>query len=854
MFNFRDFINKDRFIPNKTNSTPEKFLENAHRIVTEMAWGEPVTSKQLWGFQNKTGVRPQDGLVQSREFSNAMDAAYSGDKEKAIEILNRIQGTDVSPFKDHPRQPQQPQQQQQQQQPRPQQPQQSQGPWFLAKARITTSLPDHNGVDHKILAGQHVALKKNETGDWAYVTFWKGKMQWHNAHIPESELKGHFESQKGDDGKQIRGMKASDLAKSVYVAEEKTFSPTEEQDAIDSAFGEGKDHIVINALAGTGKTTMLKQLAKKYGKVGDKWLYLVFNTKNQKEARDEFPKFVDVYTTNSYAGKVLEHNKAVKPTDRMVTVSPKEKINLILDGSAYRTKAAKEGIPYWDSDRLSRSAKFYMRSIWTEFNSEVKKLTGLAKSFNISVEDAEKEIKKIADQYDINSELERVKERLEKDNRVDMYNDEISKFMGVKNFLDQDFLDKMIKCASWALEKSQPHAIDQEFKQTHERGRKLQEPRTLNLKNMRDFDDDLWYAASHANEIDWTKPKKYEVVLVDEVQDFNRSQKAILEKLAENGARIVAVGDPNQAMYRFRGADDGAFKDITEMLKGKSQNQDTVEKTLTKNFRSKPGIIDHSNRSTVVNNLVAGREKDEDDPAHISDKKIKYKETIDRLAKEFNSIGEVKKQTAFIARTNEPLAKAAMDLLRHKIPFVIVGKDMGKDLIALVDRIVQQSSTLRYGKGEDSVYDFQDELRSFVEEKKEKWSGKAAKSGQLKDLIEAEKALESAIEISIGENEESTINDFKSMLKQRLGGTPDNMNPREEAEYKRKLEEENPVLLTTAHKSKGLEFDRVFELTPSLYPHPNSKLDADLAQEENARYVASTRAKDEYHIVDDKED
>ena len=40
MFNFRDFINKDKFIPNKTNSAPERFLENAHRIVTEMAWGE----------------------------------------------------------------------------------------------------------------------------------------------------------------------------------------------------------------------------------------------------------------------------------------------------------------------------------------------------------------------------------------------------------------------------------------------------------------------------------------------------------------------------------------------------------------------------------------------------------------------------------------------------------------------------------------------------------------------------------------------------------------------------------------------------------------------------------------------
>ena len=115
MFNFRNFINKDKFIPNKTNSAPEKFLETAHRIITEMAWGEPATSKQLWGFQNKTGVRPQDGLMQSQEFGAAMDAAYSGDKEEAIRLLNKIQGTNISPFRDSPqqsqgRQPQQPQQ------------------------------------------------------------------------------------------------------------------------------------------------------------------------------------------------------------------------------------------------------------------------------------------------------------------------------------------------------------------------------------------------------------------------------------------------------------------------------------------------------------------------------------------------------------------------------------------------------------------------------------------------------------------------------------------------------------------------------------------------------------------------
>lgn len=734
----------------------------------------------------------------------------------------------------------------------------SNGAWWLARAKVDATLPDHNAVDHRIKKDQYVALKSNSPDDWAYVTIWKGKLQWHNAHIPTQELSGLFERVIGKNGRPVRGNKASDLAKDTHQEEKKEFKPTEEQEAISSAFGKEKDHIVINALAGTGKTTMLKQLANTYGAPSEKWLYLVFNSKNQQEARKEFPQFVDVYTTNAYAGKILENNRAVKPTDRMIGVSKKQKIGLILDGSGYRTKANKEGIPYWASLGLpSRdSVLYYMRSIWTEFNAEVKKLVGLAKSHNVSVEDAEKKIKKIASEYDINSELERVKERLEKDRRVDQYNSQISEFMGIRHFLEQNFLDNMIKCAAWVLEKSQPHAIDQEFEQTHEGQQKLQEPITRNLKHMRDFDDDLWYAARHANEIDWSKPKKYEVVLVDEVQDFNRSQKVILQKLAENGARIVAVGDPNQGIYRFRGADHTAFKDITEMLKSKSSNPDSVEKTLTKNFRSKPGIIDYSNENTVVKNLIAGREEDPDDSAHISDRELKYKETIDRLAKEYSSIGEMKKQTAFIARTNEPLAKAAMDLLKHKIPFVIYGKDMGKELIEMVDRIVAQSD-LRYKRGESSIYDFRDELKDFVEGKKEKWAGKSAKAGELKDLLESEKALNSAMEISIdslGEKEDQTVNEFKAFLKLRLGGTPDKMSSREKAEHDKRMKELNPIVLTTAHKSKGQEFDRVFELTPSMYPHPKSKLDADIAQEENAKYVGITRAKDEYHVVNDEEE
>jgi superfamily I DNA/RNA helicase len=63
------------------------------------------------------------------------------------------------------------------------------------------------------------------------------------------------------------------------------------------------------------------------------------------------------------------------------------------------------------------------------------------------------------------------------------------------------------------------------------------------------------------------------------------------------------------------------------------------------------------------------------------------------------------------------------------------------------------------------------------------------------------------------------------------------------------MEKEKPVVLTTSHKSKGLEFERVFILRDDSFPSPKATTEDELEQEENAKYVAYTRAKDQLHIV-----
>src|SRR5205823_14771305 len=69
-------------------------------------------------------------------------------------------------------------------------------------------------------------------------------------------------------------------------------------------------------------------------------------------------------------------------------------------------------------------------------------------------------------------------------------------------------------------------------------------------------------------------------ILVDEFQDANYAQIKVLEKLAEQSQNIFAVGDPDQGIYRFRGASSGAFELFQKHF------PDCKVVALTKNRRS----------------------------------------------------------------------------------------------------------------------------------------------------------------------------------------------------------------------------------------------------------------------------
>lgn len=942
--------------------------------------------------------------------------------------------------------------------------QQNPNPWYYADV-----IADN---DHRFKKGDQIALRKVNNETWEYtklLAYGSGKVQ-------ATELRALFKSIIGKDGKQLSSFKPSieDLRertgeesfektttdvdpKQYHLISDENIS--DEQREIDQQFENmmktGADHMMIDALAGTGKTTMLKHLAWKYGNLGQKWLYLVFNTKNKVEATEKFPRFVQVRTTNGFLGEVLaspNNINKISKTDRIVVLANKktddenekklEKARIIIDSADFEKIMNKFNLIDRFSDDLGiesdyefnalKGAMFVARITYKE---QVLILSNLAKAYALDPrkDNLKEELTKIINDYDFDVNFEKVQERLS-DYKNEDFKYRIIHFLNQifkTNFDSIDFKNEIIEGASWLLKQTMPGTS----LQSYERG-----GQQYSLADYRDFTDDLWYSSVYSENIIWPK---YDVVLADEVQDFNEAQKIMLRKLSQQGARIVAVGDPNQcviegtlietesglipiekitvgssviagkgnsnkiaskvtdvyvkevkkklikittqsgktltstpehthfagyasaeinkfefilcggqndnhilrtkneeniileleingnqlkelysknninftekarltdvtlpytpashvmegmdiyisdgdkikldivskvetidyegkiydinvdkfhnfiangivthnSLYRFRGADADSFSNIQSELESQS-NGKKITKKLTSNFRSRKEILDFANEETHVKTLKAGKKFKDGKQGIISKFEMDYSSPFSQLSKEASD-GKLM-ETAFIARTNEPLIHAALKLLANNVPFVILGKDIAKDLIKSLNDIVKKFKL----KDTDPTRDLSMVVDRFVQEKNEKFGESMAKKEYLKELKEVTDAILATIDQFHSEkgggNQYLSIGEYKKWINVKLGGFDIEESEKDYQNYKAKMQKERPVVLTTAHRSKGLEFDRVFILRYDQFPHKKAKRDKDLAQEENARYVAITRAKDEIHIL-----
>lgn len=196
-----------------------------------------------------------------------------------------------------------------------------------------------------------------------------------------------------------------------------------------------------------------------------------------------------------------------------------------------------------------------------------------------------------------------------------------------------------------------------------------------------DFSDQIARAAQMAQscpEVGEVERGKYKVVLLDEYQDTSVAQALMLSRLFGEGHAVTAVGDPNQAIYGWRGASVANLLDFRDWFP--TEDGSDPRYSLTVNRRSDAHILQVANR--LADRLYQGREGERlcaKQDAETGDVRVVVHETtedeLDWLAREVIAVHEDTewKQIGVLTRDNASAAEVFDALTRREIPVEIVG-------------------------------------------------------------------------------------------------------------------------------------------------------------------------------------
>ena len=175
---------------------------------------------------------------------------------------------------------------------------------------------------------------------------------------------------------------------------------------------------------------------------------------------------------------------------------------------------------------------------------------------------------------------------------------------------------------------------------------------------------------------------RYRYILVDEFQDTNIAQLRLLELLVNESKNIFAVGDNDQAIYRFRGASFGSFKLFLERFAGWREGQDSTKfrVSLTENYRSTPNILRVATQVIAQNTVSADFPKKVLSTSKPEGEKIRIVElaTLEDEARwvaseleRIHKAGRRWRDFAILYRAHGHRDELVRELSRRRIPFVI---------------------------------------------------------------------------------------------------------------------------------------------------------------------------------------
>ena len=306
-----------------------------------------------------------------------------------------------------------------------------------------------------------------------------------------------------------------------------------------------------------------------------------------------------------------------------------------------------------------------------------------------------------------------------------------------------------------------------------------------------DFADQLYLTVL------WDLPvDRKDWVFVDEAQDTNPIRRALVQRVLRPGGRLVAVGDPRQSIYGFTGASIDAIDQIKAQWS-------CIELPLSVSYRCPRKVVEQA--QTLVPYIEAAPGAKEGLVADLT-----KREALLRLTK----------ADAVLCRNNAPLVELAYECLSQGISCQILGRDIGKNLQQLVERM----------QGTD-VDDLVVRLGQYRTREVAKYLEKD-QHGKAQGVDDRVQCLYTLID-NLPENER-TLPGLAAALDRLFGDTI--------------LER---LTLSTVHKAKGREWPQVAILRPDLMPAHWAEQDWEQEQEENLQYVAWTRAKETLIFVRD---
>ena len=385
--------------------------------------------------------------------------------------------------------------------------------------------------------------------------------------------------------------------------------------------------------------------------------------------------------------------------------------------------------------------------------------------------------------------------------------------------------------------------------------------------------------------------RHYRYILVDEFQDINLLQYAILRLLADPERNLFIVGDDDQSIYRFRGAKPEI------MLNFPKDYPDAKQIVLDRNFRSVASVIRaaqlviRENTKRFAKRAVHVRKgQGQIDIREFSGQEHESLYLIKKVQESLAG-GIPPNEIAVLYRTNQGARPYAERLMEFNIPFEmrdalpnIYEHWIAKDLFAYLhlarerlDRaefLQVMNRPKRYIARDaiDAKVISLETLRTYYEDKD--WMLDRIDRLELDLRMLKDMAPYAAVNyIRYGMNYEEYLQEYAKARRMKpeeltdiLDEIQDGCRPFKTVEawyehltaYKERLLEQrgkkerdpDAITLATLHSAKGLEFQEVFlvDVNEGTIPHRKASMEADLEEERRLFYVGMTRAKDRLHL------